>query len=37
MLVPETSCEHHNRFLDRALLTGLDAGAGIGFFEALLT
>jgi hypothetical protein len=37
MLVPETSCEHHNRFLDRALLTGLDAGAGIGFFESLLT
>lgn len=36
MLVPETSCEHHNRFLDRALLTGLDAGAGIGFFESLL-
>jgi hypothetical protein len=36
MLVPETSCEHHNRFLDRALLTGVDAGAGIGFFESLL-
>ncbi|MDD2091225.1 MULTISPECIES: DUF1998 domain-containing protein [Pseudomonas] len=37
MLVPETSCEHHNRFLDRALLTGVDAGSGIGFFESLLT
>lgn len=37
MLVPETSCEHHNRFLDRALLTGVDAGAGIGFFETLLS
>ncbi|CAJ0797894.1 hypothetical protein LMG18090_03630 [Ralstonia mannitolilytica] len=36
MLVPETSCEHHNRFLDRALLTGVDDGAGIGFFESLL-
>lgn len=35
MLVPETSCEHHNRFLDRALLTGMDAGASIGFFESL--
>lgn len=37
MLVPETSCEHHNRFLDRALLVGLDAGAGVGFFESLLS
>lgn len=37
MLVPETSCEHHNRFLDRSLLIGLDAGAGVGFFEALLS
>jgi hypothetical protein len=36
MLVPETSCEHHNRFLDRALLIGLDAGGGVGFFEKLL-
>ncbi len=36
MLVPETSCEHHNRFLDRALLTGFDAGVGVGFFESLL-
>lgn len=36
MLVPETSCEHHNRFLDRALLTGLGAGAGVGFFESLM-
>lgn len=37
MLVPETSCEYHNRFLDRALLTGLDAGAGVGYFESLLS
>lgn len=37
MLVPETSCEHHNRFLDRALLTGQEAGASVGFFESLLS
>jgi len=37
MLVPETSCEHHNRFLDRALLTGFETGAGVGFFESLLS
>jgi hypothetical protein len=37
MLVPETSCEYHNRFLDRALLTGLDADAGVGYFEQLLS
>jgi hypothetical protein len=36
MLVPETSCEHHNRFLDRALLIGLGVGAGVGFFESLI-
>lgn len=36
MLVPETSCEHHNRFLDRALLTGLDSDSGTGFFEKLV-
>lgn len=36
MLVPETSCEHYNRFLDRALLTGTNPGAGIGFFETLI-
>ena len=36
MLVPETSCEHHNRFLDRALLTGHDTAAQVGFFEQLL-
>ncbi len=37
LLVPETSCEHHNRFLDRALLVGADPLAGIGFFEPLLS
>ncbi len=36
MLVPETSCEYHNRFLDRALLTGLDINSGTGFFEKLV-
>lgn len=35
MLVPETSCEYHNRFLDRALVTGLDSGTGLGFFASL--
>ena len=37
MLVPETSCEHHNRFIDRALLTGGESGTAIGFFESLLS
>ena len=36
MLVPETSCELHNRFLDRALLVGLDEDRSIGFMSALL-
>lgn len=36
MLVPETSCELHNRFLDRALLTGSDGFSDIGFFTSLL-
>ena len=36
MLLPETSCEHHNRFLDRALLTGLNADDDVGFFEDLV-
>ena len=34
-LVPETSCEHYNRFLDRALLVGHPDHPGIGFFETL--
>jgi len=37
MLVPETSCEYHNRFLDRALLTGFDDGVSVGYFESLLS
>jgi hypothetical protein len=36
MLVPETSCEFHNRFLDRALLVGTEADLEIGFFSPLL-
>ncbi len=36
VLVPETSCEHFNRFLDRALIVG-DPEAGLrGFFEELV-
>jgi len=36
VLVPETACEHFNRFLDRALLVGLPDDAQIGFFAPLL-
>jgi hypothetical protein len=35
MLVPETSCELHNRFLDRALLVGAEGAQSLGFFAAL--
>ena len=35
-LVPETSCEAFNSFLDRALLTGDGTGSGLGFFEDML-
>jgi hypothetical protein len=34
-LAPETSCEHYNRFLDRALLTGTPDDPHLGFFSAL--
>lgn len=34
-LVPETSCEHYNRFLDRALLVGHPDYPEIGFFQDL--
>ena len=33
---PETACEEHNRFLDRAMLVGLPEARGIGFFAGLL-
>jgi hypothetical protein len=36
MMVPETSCEFHNRFLDRALLVGDGADPAVGFFSGLL-
>jgi hypothetical protein len=35
MLIPETSCELHNRFLDRALLVGMESDPAIGFFSSL--
>lgn len=34
-MVPETSCELHNRFLDRALIVGTDESPHLGFFRAL--
>lgn len=37
MLVPETSCELHNRFLDRALLVGSDQDRSLGFMSRLLS
>jgi hypothetical protein len=35
-LAPETSCEHYNRYLDRALLVGLQDSPETGFFRPLL-
>jgi hypothetical protein len=35
-LVPETSCEHRNGLLDRALLVGLPDDRKFGFFSSLL-
>ena len=35
-LAPETSCEAHNCFLDRALVTGDGTGSGLGYFEDML-
>jgi hypothetical protein len=35
-LVPETSCEHRNGLLDRALLVGLPENRDFGFFTRLL-
>lgn len=35
-LAPETSCEHYNRYLDRALLTGAPDLPEIGYFRSLL-
>jgi hypothetical protein len=36
VLLPETSCEEMNAFLDRALLVGTPSDPAIGFFRALL-
>jgi hypothetical protein len=36
VLAPETSCEHFNRFLDRATLVGLPGAPEVGFFSNLL-
>ena len=36
-MVPETSCEFHNRFLDRALVVGMDQAPALGFFRDLLS
>jgi hypothetical protein len=35
-LVPETSCEHFNRFLDRSVVVGTRAHRDMGFFSGLL-
>ena len=34
-LLPETSCEEMNMFLDRALLVGTPDDAPIGFFDGI--
>ena len=36
VMVPETSCEFHNRFLDRGLLVGSDENPNLGFFRNLI-
>ncbi len=36
VLLPETSCEQHNRFLDRSLLVGTDDEPTLGFFRELV-
>jgi hypothetical protein len=36
LLVPETSCQHFNRFLDRALLVGTPDKPDLGFFHDVL-
>lgn len=35
-LLPETSCESHNRFLDRGLLIGTPQNPDLGFFNSLI-
>lgn len=36
VLLPETSCEHNNGLLDRALLIGTPENPAIGFFSEAL-
>jgi hypothetical protein len=36
VMLPETSCEHNNVLLDRALLVGTPEDPTLGFFAALL-
>lgn len=33
LLLPETACEFHNNYLDRALIVGMPEDASIGFFS----
>jgi len=35
-LLPETSCEHFNSFLDRAFIVGTVEDRELGFFKDLL-
>ena len=35
-MAPETSCELHNRFLDRGLVVGMDNHPELGYFRGLL-
>jgi len=35
-MIPETSCEFHNRFLDRGLIIGTDLIPNLGFFRELI-
>ena len=37
LLVPETSCEHYNRYLDRAMLRGSELEGVSGYFDGLMT
>jgi hypothetical protein len=36
-LLPETSCEHRNSLLDRALLVGLPGNRGLGYFSRIIS
>lgn len=36
VMLPETSCEHSNRFLDRGMLIGTESDPSVGFFRKML-